>query len=53
MKIEFTTNNDAFAEYKIAEIARIMKKITDNVYQGLTDGVIHDINGNSIGKWEI
>lgn len=52
-KIEFSIDNDAFAEEAGAEIARILRKCADQI-DGLGKAAIPvkplaDINGNSIG----
>jgi len=53
MKIEFESNdNAAFQDgNKEWEIARILRKIADQVENGQTEGVIHDVNGNRVGEW--
>ena len=53
MKIEFNSeDNAAFCDgNREWEIARILRKIADQVENGKTDGVIHDLNGNRVGEW--
>lgn len=52
MKIEFDTDNDAFADGNADyEIIRILDSIKLKVSQGYNEGVIIDINGNKIGNW--
>ena len=51
MKIEFSTGNAAFDEYRDYEVKRILEKIIEQVENGYEDGVIMDINGNKIGEW--
>ena len=51
--IEFTTDNDAFAEDRAHEVDRILAKVQSGVYVGNDRGLIHDINGNRIGVWTI
>lgn len=61
MKIEFSTDNAAFyndnsvVNYwaRATEISRILKRIIDEVNSGLISGPIIDINGHTIGKWEL
>ena len=55
MKIKFDTNNAAFVEYEYpqSEIARVLRKIADEVEHRKKSGNIRDINGNSIGSWEV
>ena len=51
-KIEFECDNAAFSEYPQAECVRILNDITDKLtYNGQTDGIIFDVNGNRIGQW--
>ena len=38
---------------KEAEIARILRKVADQVESGATYGVMNDINGNRCGEWEL
>lgn len=52
MKIEFETSNDAFDQYGVYEILRILEKIKEQVKLGFTSGDILDINGNEIGYWK-
>ena len=52
MKIDFDTDNAAF-EYKEMEIARILCKIARQIESGATSGKVLDINGNTIGSFEI
>ena len=55
MKIEIeNTDNAAFQDgNKEFETVRILKKIIDQIENGKTDGVCHDINGNRVGTWEL
>lgn len=55
-KLEFDTENAAFGEDDMAckfEVSRILGKLADKLYQepSVTSGVVHDLNGNRIGKW--
>ena len=53
MKIEFKTSGQAFEDYGDTEVERILEEIIKKVKRGHTEGKILDINGNSIGKWEL
>ncbi len=53
MKIEFSTDNDAFEEYGDKEIRRILEEIADQVERGYGYGPIIDINGNHVGEWSL
>ncbi len=46
-------DNEAFSECPEGELARILRKIADQIEAGRTDGVIHDVNGNRVSDWEI
>jgi hypothetical protein len=51
MKIEFNCNNAAFDDAE-QEIKRILDKVSIAV-QHAEFGIIRDVNGNAIGKWEL
>lgn len=53
MKVTFKTENAAFEDNKEAEIARILCKVARQVESGSTSGKVLDINGNTIGEYEI
>jgi len=54
VKIEFKTDNDAFANDNDEwEIARILQLIARQIQDGYDNDKIRDINGNTIGSWEI
>lgn len=53
MKIEFNTSGAAFDDYGDTEVERILEEIIAKVKGGRTEGKILDINGNTIGKWEL
>ena len=50
-RLEFDTDNDAFADNLDAESARILREVSMAVEQGRTEGRCRDINGNTIGTW--
>jgi energy-converting hydrogenase Eha subunit B len=51
-KIEFETENSAFEDpHDAGEIGEILKKITGDVFDGYTGGVIRCSNGGKIGSW--
>ena len=52
-KLQFETDNAVFDKDRPAECRRILKLIASRVYPGLTDGIIHDANGNRIGAWAL
>lgn len=53
-KLEFSTDNAAF-EYSqgACETARILRKIVKRIEDGDFDGKVMDVNGNSIGTYEL
>lgn len=53
MKIEFNTSGQSFEDYGDVEVERILETIIKKVKSGHSEGKILDINGNSIGKWEL
>ena len=53
MKIEFNTTGATFDDYGDVEVERILEEIIEKVKNGHTEGKILDINGNSIGEWEL
>jgi len=56
MRIEFKadcTDNAAFQDgQKEYELARILRRVADEIEGGSTYGVMHDVNGNRVGTWE-
>ena len=58
MKIEFSTDNDAFRcgddnVYLQDECVHILHKIAQKIAGDQTSGPILDINGNKIGEWSL
>jgi len=55
MQIKFSTENAAFQDDDCPhiEIARILKRIAEQVEVGMKSGVIMDINGNKVGRWSL
>lgn len=57
MKIEFVPDvlgYDAFQDGNDGfEMARILRRLADQVENGRRDGVMHDINGNKVGTWSM
>jgi len=53
LKININLDNAAFEDE--GEISRILRKLADKIsYDGRIDGgKIMDVNGNSVGTWEI
>ena len=53
MNIKFNTSGQAFEDYGDAEVERILEEIIKKVKDGRSEGKILDVNGNSIGEWEL
>lgn len=54
--LQINMDNDAFAEYPITELVECVKEVAESIsFNNSLDqhGSIKDINGNTIGKWEI
>lgn len=55
--LELETDNAAFMDGRSAEIARILRTIARNIeiisQRGDAAGVVLDINGNKVGRWEL
>ena len=52
-KAEFKTENAAFACDMEGEAARILKLIASQIERGSHGASIKDINGNTVGRWEL
>ena len=52
-KLEFETDNAAFTNYSATETARILRKIAKRIEEGTLDGKVLDLNGNSIGNYDL
>lgn len=50
--LKIDISNDAFEECSSNEIARILKKLAQNVYNGKEPTTLLDINGNVCGSVE-
>lgn len=55
--IKLETDNAAFEDGSGREVARILRKlavkIQDDDLEALTGGKLMDVNGNSVGTWEV
>lgn len=50
--IEINTDNAAF-EDNLGEVQHIIREIAKKIEQGRECGKCMDLNGNSVGEWEI
>lgn len=54
MTLRLTTDNDAFAVSRGAELARILRRLAEVVEYGIgsdAGGTLRDFNGNTVGRW--
>lgn len=50
----FGYEDDEFADYdKRHEIARLLRKVAEQIEGGFTEKKIIDINGNKCGEWKL
>jgi len=52
-ELKFKTNNATFEDYVEQEVSRILKEIANKIENGSTGGKVKDINGNTIGEWDL
>ena len=52
LKID-STGNAAFTDGPREEIARILRKVANDITDGKEGGVILDVNGNKVGAWDL
>lgn len=48
-KVHINCGNDAFATAPEEEVARILRKLADQIEQGFTGCYLTDYNGNTVG----
>lgn len=53
VELTIDTDTDAFSEAPGIEIARVLRKVADEIENGCTLGRIADVNGNAIGLYEV
>ena len=51
--VRIDTDNAAFEDYPTEEVARILDRIAGDLREGEESGVCRDINGNTVGGWEL
>jgi len=49
--LRFDCNHAAFADEPSTEAAYILEQVADRLKQGQKHGIIHDRNGNTIGRF--
>lgn len=53
-KLKIEMENQAFSEDANYEVSRILKELADKIEnRGIDTYVLHDINGNNVGEFEI
>lgn len=58
-KLEFSTDNAAFADAPDSEVARILREIADKIESAGPHGALEiggkvaDENGNTVGEWSL
>lgn len=57
MKIEFVPDVFGYAAFQDGndgfEMARILRRVADQIEGGFRSGVMHDVNGNRVGVWSM
>lgn len=51
LKMEIATDNMAFDDP--TELPRILKKVAQQIEDGVLNAPVYDINGNRVGEWKI
>lgn len=52
-RVEFETGNAAFDDDPAHECSRVLQHIRERLALGQVEGKCIDINGNTIGSWEL
>lgn len=58
-KMEMKTGGASFwcddeeTEFNANEVARILRKVAEQVESGYDENSIHDLCGNNVGNWEL
>lgn len=52
-QLHFDTSNEAFSDSPAREAARILRKVARRLESGETDGRIRDVNGNTVGRFDL
>lgn len=51
--LTMATENAAFEDMPEYEVARILRKVADQIEDGDTTGRVRDINGNTVGAYDL
>jgi len=49
--LEFNMDNAAFDGDASIEVCRIFNSVKNQIANGCGDGIVNDVNGNTIGRW--
>ena len=49
--LEFNMDNAAFDGDASIEVSRIFNSVKNQIANGCGDGIVNDVNGNTIGRW--
>lgn len=52
-KLEMNCDNDAFADDLSGEVIAILTGVQQQIMLGDSEGICRDVNGNTVGRWEI
>ena len=52
-ELSVDTGNAAFDPAPGDELARILRRVADELEDGHTSGTVRDHNGNTVGRWEL
>lgn len=52
-QLAFKTANAAFDGFECTESARILREIANRLEDGDLEGIVRDVNGNTIGSYSI
>lgn len=53
LTLTFSMTNAAFEDYPRQEAAQVLRKIAGQLENGHEYGNIKDVNGNTIGQWDL
>ena len=51
--LNFNMDNAVFDDWNRPEVKRILNRTAERVNDGETEGIVRDINGNTIGQFNI
>jgi hypothetical protein len=51
--LEFTTDNAAFDDGVATETCRILREVARNIERGELEGMVRDVNGNTVGQFTL